>query len=122
MAIAKNFLKFPQAMALQLVLPLGKLVWHTSRPTTRLGRAFRYAVAAVAKARGMRWSAPKAKPAPIPAQVKAMLKLRASFQKIGQYDLHSLWTEAVKPNAYRAHIIKVREANFDHMARTVWGA
>ena len=50
MAIAKNFLKFPQAMALQLPLRLGKPRWHTSRPTTRLGRAIRAFISRAVKA------------------------------------------------------------------------
>lgn len=50
MAIAKNFLKFPQAMALQWPLPLGKPRWHTSRPTTRLGRAIRAFISRAVKA------------------------------------------------------------------------
>lgn len=50
MAIAKNFLKFPQAMALQWPLPLGKARWHTSRPTTRLGRAIRAFISRAVKA------------------------------------------------------------------------
>ncbi len=54
MAIAANFLKFPQAMALQLPLRLGKPVWNTKRPTTRRGRAFRAHIAAVVKAVGLR--------------------------------------------------------------------
>lgn len=54
MAIAKNFLKFPQAMALQLPLRLGKPVWNTKRPTTRRGRAFRAHIAAIVKAVGFR--------------------------------------------------------------------
>ena len=41
MAIAANFRKFPHAMALQLVLPLGRPVWNTKRPTSRRSRAFR---------------------------------------------------------------------------------
>lgn len=39
--IAKNYRKFPEAMALQLVLIFGACVWHTTRPTTRAGRAIR---------------------------------------------------------------------------------
>ena len=50
MAIAKNFLKFPQAMAMQWPLPLGKPRWHTSRPTTRLGRAIRAFISRAVKA------------------------------------------------------------------------
>ena len=49
MAIAKNFLKFPQAMALQWPLQLGKPRWNTSRPTTRLARAIRAFISRAAK-------------------------------------------------------------------------
>lgn len=45
--IAANYRKHPEAMALQLVLKFGKCVWHTSRPTTRLGRQLRALVASV---------------------------------------------------------------------------
>lgn len=41
--IAANFRKYPEAMALQLVLVFGACVWHTGRPTTRAGRAFKAA-------------------------------------------------------------------------------
>lgn len=50
MAIAKNFLKFPEALALQFPLRLGKPKWHTSRPTTRLGLAIRAYITRAAKA------------------------------------------------------------------------
>jgi hypothetical protein len=39
--IASNYRRFPEAMALQLVLVFGRCTWHTTRPTTRLGRALR---------------------------------------------------------------------------------
>jgi hypothetical protein len=39
--IASNFRRYPEAMALQLVLAFGRCTWHTTRPTTRLGRALR---------------------------------------------------------------------------------
>lgn len=48
--IAKNFRKYPEAMALQLVLLFGRPMWNSSRPTTRLGRALRNAQAALVKA------------------------------------------------------------------------
>ena len=42
MAIAANFRKYPQALALQMPLPFGRLLrWATSRPTTRVLRAIR---------------------------------------------------------------------------------
>lgn len=63
MAIAANFYKFPEAMALQMPLRLGKPVWNTKRPTTRRGRAFRSHIAAVVKAVGFR-IAPVVKPVP----------------------------------------------------------
>lgn len=47
--IAKNYRRFPEAMALQLVLVFGRPVWNTSRPSSRLGRALRYAQAALVK-------------------------------------------------------------------------
>lgn len=52
MAIAANFRKYAEAMALQLVLPFGKPVWNGSRPTTKLGRAIRAYITKAMKARG----------------------------------------------------------------------
>lgn len=54
MAIAANFRKFPHAMALQLVLPLGRPVWNTKRPTSRQGRAFRAYITKQMAALGLR--------------------------------------------------------------------
>lgn len=53
MAIAANFRKYAEAMALQLVLPFGKPVWNGSRPTTKLGRAIRAYITKAMKARGL---------------------------------------------------------------------
>lgn len=53
MAIAANFRKHPDAMALQMVLPFGRvLVWALPRPTTRILRAIRAQRAAAFKAAG----------------------------------------------------------------------
>lgn len=53
MAIAANFLKHPDAMALQMVLPFGRvLLWALPRPTTRVLRAIRAERAATFKAAG----------------------------------------------------------------------
>lgn len=53
MAIAANFRKHPEAMALQAVLPFSRLlVWALPRPTTRLLRAIRASRAAAFKAAG----------------------------------------------------------------------
>lgn len=58
MVIAANFRKYPEAMALQFPLRFGKPRWHTSRPTTRLGRKFRAAVGrAAAAAAALPWAA-----------------------------------------------------------------
>lgn len=49
--IAKNFLKYAQAMALQMPLPFRALkMLKQSRPTTKAGRAARAARAAIRKA------------------------------------------------------------------------
>lgn len=53
MAIAANFRKYAEAMALQLVLPFDRPVWNTSRPTTRLGREIRSFITKAMKARGL---------------------------------------------------------------------
>ncbi|MPS91694.1 MAG: hypothetical protein E2585_23850 [Comamonas sp.] len=53
MAIAANFRKYAEAMALQLVLPFGRPIWNTSRPTTRLGREIRSFITKAMKARGL---------------------------------------------------------------------
>lgn len=53
MAIAANFRKYAEAMALQLVLPFGRPIWNTSRPTTRLGREIRSVITKAMKARGL---------------------------------------------------------------------
>ena len=51
--IAANFRKHPEAMALQMVLPFGRLlVWALPRPTTRVLRAIRAARGAAFKAAG----------------------------------------------------------------------
>ena len=53
MAIAANFRKHPDAMALQMVLPFGRvLLWALPRPTTRVLRAIRAERAATFKAAG----------------------------------------------------------------------
>jgi hypothetical protein len=62
--IAANFRKYPEAMALQLVLQFGHaLVWATARPGARVLRAIRAARAAAFKAAG-RIAYPKVKSTP----------------------------------------------------------
>lgn len=55
--IASNYRKFPEAMALQLVLVFGRCTWHTARPTQRLARAVRAARSVLIKqtAQLVRW-------------------------------------------------------------------
>lgn len=51
--IATNYRKFPEAMALQMPLPFGRvLVWALGRPTTRVLRAIRAARGTAFKAAG----------------------------------------------------------------------
>ena len=51
--IAANYRKHPEAMALQMVLPFGRLlVWALPRPTTRVLRAIRAARGAAFKVAG----------------------------------------------------------------------
>lgn len=51
--IAQNYRRHPEAMALQMVLPFGRLlIWATSRPTTRILRAIRAERGAAFKAAG----------------------------------------------------------------------
>lgn len=80
MAIAANFKKYPQAMALQMPLPFGRvLAWATSRPTTRVLRAIRAARGKAFAAAG-RVAAPKKKAIPAwwrAAQKKARELARA---------------------------------------------
>lgn len=51
--IAQNYRRFPEALALQMVLPWGHgLKWALPRPTTRIGRAIRAARGAAFAAAG----------------------------------------------------------------------
>lgn len=78
MAIAANFRKFPQAMALQLVIQFGRPTWNTARPTTRHGRAVRAHITRTMKAIGLIiWPEAKA----IPAWWKDSQKRARAFAK-----------------------------------------
>lgn len=84
MAIAANFRKFPQAMALQLVIQFGRPTWNTARPTTRHGRAVRAHITRTMKAIGLIiWPEAKA----IPAWWKDGQKRARAFAK----DVKSDW-------------------------------
>jgi hypothetical protein len=79
--IASNFRRFPEAMALQLVLTFGRCIWHTSRPSTRLGRALRAERSRMARERPqiVRWVKVGA-PAWWKAQKRAARALAASVK------------------------------------------
>lgn len=77
--IAANYRKHPEAMALQMVLPFGRvLVWALDRPTTRALRAIRAARAAAFKAAG-RIAYPEKKSTPAWAKEAAQ-----QVRKLGQ--------------------------------------
>lgn len=80
--IATNYRRFPSAMAVQLVLSFGPCKWHTSRPTTRIGRAIRSEAAAAAKAQPqvVQW-VKKSVPAWYRDQVRRAKELAASVKK-----------------------------------------
>ncbi|WP_182284089.1 hypothetical protein [Comamonas testosteroni] len=86
MAIAANFRKYAEAMALQLVLPFGKPVWNGSRPTTKLGREIRAYITKAMKARGLvEYAAEKA----IPQWWKdAQTRLRALTKFMREHQLN----------------------------------
>lgn len=100
MAIAANFRKYAQALALQLVLPFGRPVWNGARPTTRLGREIRSYITKSMKARGL---VEYHEPRPIPqwwkdAQTRARAFLK--FAKEGQLKLDLSRTVVVSRSEY----------------------
>lgn len=80
--IAKNFLKYAEAMALQMVLRFGAPKWALPRPTTRVLREIRAARAAAFKAAGkVRYPEKAARP----SWVKVATRLaRALGQRVRQ--------------------------------------
>lgn len=81
MAIAANFRKYAQALALQLVLPFGRPVWNGARPSTKLGRAVRAFVTASMKARGaVEYPVPR----PVPQWWKAAQQRARQFAKFAR--------------------------------------
>ena len=113
MAIAANFRKYAQALALQLVLPFGKPVWKTSRPTTRLGREIRACITKAMKARGL---------VEYPAQLaipqwwkdaQARDRSFAKFMKEGQQKIGfvAVFTKAeiARMNPYKQYLMKGKE-------------
>lgn len=112
MAIAANFRKFPEAMALQFVLLFGLPVWNSSRPTTRLGRMHRAFVTAAMKLRGL-VEYPQ-KPS-TPAWLKKMqLNARALAKKIKAQcmtlDLRQCISkkEIEQCNRYKQHLLQMK--------------
>jgi len=105
--IAENFRKHPEAMALQLVLVFGRCVWHTSRPTTRVGRKLRALVAAAVKA------APKVvypEHKPTPQWAKDLGKLvRKVGQSVKAAQIHLDFEAPRKLNPYQEMLKKWRK-------------
>lgn len=79
--IAANYRKHPEAMAVQLVLKFGRCVWHTTRPTTRIGRQLRAQVSATfARAEKIQYPAHK----PTPHWVRALARSVRTLGKLVQ--------------------------------------
>jgi len=97
MAIAPNYRKYPQAMALQLVLKFGRPVWNGARPGTLHGRKMRAHVTAAMRARD--WIVYPVKPAIAQwwkdAQAKAKAFAKAAKKCQQKFDLVERITEAM---------------------------
>lgn len=116
--IAANFRKYPEAMALQLVLPFRALVWALPRPTTRLGRAIRAARAAAFKAAGMvRYPEPAPRPAWAIAAGRLVRQLGQMVRK-AQISLDFEAPGRLNPFAQR---LRDMRAQFDRCPITITG-
>lgn len=106
--IAANYRKYPQAMALQLVLDFGRmLVWATKRPTTDALRAIRALRGAAFKIAG-RISYPK--PAVCPSWAREAGKKARKLGQLVQKAQRSLQERPAKElTGYAAHVAWCRE-------------
>lgn len=115
--IAANFRKYPEAMALQLPLPFGRvLVWALSRPTTRVLRAIRAARGAAFKAAG-RVKYPEKKITPSWAK-EAARKARELGSKVRQscMSLSLVFTkETSNCNPFKARLIDMEMVRWSEM-------
>lgn len=106
--IAANFRKYPEAMALQLVLQFGHaLLWALPRPTTRAGRAIRAARAAAFKLAGrIAYPAKRTNP----AWARDAARRAKGLAKKVQRACRSLdFEQAEKRAGFRAHVAWCRE-------------
>lgn len=96
--IAANFRKHPEAMALQMVLPFGRLlVWALPRPTTRVLRAIRAARGAAFKAAGrIAYPAKRVTPTWVREagkRARALAKMVREAQKLLPMLCSTAWTQ-----------------------------
>lgn len=106
--IAANYRKHPAAMALQLVLPFGRLlVWATARPTTKALRAIRNLRGAAFKAAGrIQYPTPATRPDWVREAAKRARKLAKQAAK-AQRGLTEL--PAADLTGYAGHVAWCRE-------------
>ena len=115
--IAQNYRRFPEALALQLVLPWGHgLKWALPRPTTRIGRAIRAARSAAFAAAG-RVAYPVKRTTP--AWVREATQRARKLGKLVRKAQRALEFEAPrKLNGFAQHLRDMRET-FDRYVFTV---
>ena len=104
--IAANFRKFAEAMALQFPLPLTRMVWATSRPTTRILRAIRAARGAAFKLAGLvRYPEKRG----MPAWVKvAMAKARKLGELVREAQQVLGFVVPVGKKGYAGHVQRIQ--------------
>ena len=115
--IAANFRRYPEAMALQMPLPFGRvLMWATGRPTTRVLRAIRAARGAAFKAAG-RVAYPVKKQTPSWA-AEAARKARDLTKQVRQscMSLGLVFTrDTSNCNPFRARLIDMEISRWNEM-------
>ena len=115
--IAANFRKYPEAMALQLPLPFGRVLgWALGRPTTRILRAIRAARGAAFKAAG-RVKYPEKKTTPSRAK-EAARKARELGRSVRQscMSLGLVFTKDTSNcNPFKARLIDMEMARWSEM-------
>ncbi|GAA6121508.1 hypothetical protein [Acidovorax sp. FG27] len=115
--IAANYRKFPEAMALQLVLNFGRvLVWALPRPTTRVLRAIRAERARAFKAAGMvRYPEAKRTPAWVKEAARKARELAAAVrQSCGSLGL-AFSCDTSTMNAFKARMVEMRMHKWSSM-------
>lgn len=115
--IAQNYRRYPEALALQLVLPWGhRLLWALPRPTTRALRAIRATRAAAFAAAGrVAYPVKRTTPEWMQEAAKRARKLGKLVRK-AQISLDFLAPR--KRNAFAQHVADMRET-FDRYVFTI---